>query len=329
MMQITTRDRSFDLRLMRLGQILLSEASVSRTALRTGQSQPSVSLALKRLRAITGDPLLVRSGARLVPTERGTDLLGVLTRILDDIDRVLDAGEAFDPARTTRPIKLLAVNCFGAFLMPRIVELLRDAAPNATVDFLKMPEDDKLVRPLESGEVDLVIGNWPVPPASLRCAPLFDNEIACMVRTLHPYARRAALKLDEYLALDHLSPTPYSSASVSPIDGRLAQLGLKRKIRVSVPEYTVVPYMLASNDLVFTSGRSFIEHMASIFPFAVLDAPEELGSMRFYMLWHERSHRASFGRWLRGIVRKAASELDAIRPAAPLAADPVDILEPQ
>ena len=112
-----------------------------------------------------------------------------------------------------------------------------------------------------------------------------------MVRPGHPFARRKALTLEDYLALDHLSPTPQASAHVSPIDGRLAQLGLKRRIRVSVPEFTVVPYVLAVNDLVFTSGRSFIEHLASIFPFAVLEAPPELGAMRFYMLWHERSHR--------------------------------------
>ena len=112
-------------------------------------------------------------------------------------------------------------------------------------------------------------------------------------------------------------------------DGRLAQLGLKRRIRVSVPEFSVVPDVLAANDLVFTSGRSFIEHLASIFPFAVLDAPPELGAMRFYMLWHERSRRAGHGRWLRALGRRAAREMEGLKPAATPAERRSLILEPQ
>lgn len=328
-MQNAIQDRSFDLRLMRLGRILLREASVSRTAARTGQSQPAVSLALKKLRKITSDPLLVRSGAHLVPTDRGLELLAVLNRVLDELDRVLGAEGEFEPAAADRPVRVVASNCFGLFLLPRMVELIRKAAPNVTLDCLRMPEEEKLIPSLESGEIDLVIGNWPVPPASLRFAPLFDNEIACMVRASHPMARRKGLKLEDYLALDHLSPTPQASAQVSPIDGRLAQLGLKRRIRVSVPEFSVVPYVLAANDLVFTSGRSFIEHLASIFPFAVLEAPPELGAMRFYMLWHERSHRAGYGRWLRSLVRRAAREMEALKPAATRSERRSYILEPQ
>lgn len=327
-MQIAAQDRAFDLRLMRLGQIILSEASVSRAAARTGQSQPAVSLALKKLREIAGDPLLVRSGAHLVPTDRGTELLAVLNRILDDLDRVLDPPDEFEPAAADRPVRIVASNCFGLFLLPRIAELIRTAAPNVTVDFLRMPEEAALMPSLESGDVDLVIGNWPVPPASLRFAPLFDNEIACMVRPGHPFARRKALTLEQYLTLDHLSPTPQASAHLSPIDGRLAQLALKRRIQVSVPEFSVVPYVLAANDLVFTSGRSFIEHLAAIFPFAVIEAPPELGAMRFYMLWHERSHRGGHGRWLRSLVRRAAREMDALKPSATPAVRRSYILEP-
>jgi DNA-binding transcriptional LysR family regulator len=328
-MQTAVQDRSFDLRLMRLGQILLSEASVSRTAARTGQSQPAVSLALKKLREITGDPLLVRSGAHLVPTDRGNELLAVLTRVLDELDRVLDAGDDFEPAATDRPVRVVASNCFGLFLLPRMVELIRKAAPNVTVDVLRMPEEAALMPSLETGAVDLVIGNWPVPPASLRFAPLFDNDIACMVRPGHPVARQKALTLEHYLSLEHLSPTPQASAHLSPIDGRLAQLGLKRRIRVSVPEFSVVPYVLTANDLVFTSGRSFIEHLASIFPFAVLDAPPELGAMRFYMLWHERSHRAGYGRWLRTLIRRVVKEMEALKPVASPAERRAFIFEPQ
>ena len=55
---------ALDVRLMRMLRILLTECSVSRTAEILGHTQPTVSLALRRLREILDDPLLVRSGTR-------------------------------------------------------------------------------------------------------------------------------------------------------------------------------------------------------------------------------------------------------------------------
>ena len=60
------RGAAFDkieLSLVRVFHTVITERSVSRAALRLATSQPAVSAQLKRLRALTGDPLLVRSGA--------------------------------------------------------------------------------------------------------------------------------------------------------------------------------------------------------------------------------------------------------------------------
>jgi DNA-binding transcriptional LysR family regulator len=73
-----------------------------------------------------------------------------------------------------------------------------------------------------------------------------------------------------------------------------------------------VPHVLARTDLVFTSSRPFAEQMAGLMPFAIVDAPAELGAMKFCMLWHERSHRSGRNRWLRDVVRRIASEVNEI-----------------
>ena len=58
-----------DLHLIRVLHTVLTERSVSRAAVRLGMHQPAVSAALKRLRDLSGDPLLVRSGASMMPTD--------------------------------------------------------------------------------------------------------------------------------------------------------------------------------------------------------------------------------------------------------------------
>ena len=60
-----------DLYLLRVLCTLVAERSVSRAAIKLNQSQPAVSTSLKRLREIFNDPLLVREGAAMVPTEPG------------------------------------------------------------------------------------------------------------------------------------------------------------------------------------------------------------------------------------------------------------------
>lgn len=303
-------EHGLDVRLMRVLQILLAECSVSRTAVRLGQSQPAVSLALKRLRETLGDPLLVRSGAHLVPTERGRELGGRIDAILAEIDSLVLADEVFDPSTSTRSLSIHAANCLGTFFLPRIAGEVRQTAPNMRVDFSATPDERDIFAGVEAGTIDLIIGNWPSPRENLRILPLLEADMVLVMRCDHAMAKRAALTLSEYLALDHLSPTPDVSSAISPVDGRLALMDLGRRIAVTVPEFTLVPAVLGRTDLVFTSSRPFAEQMRAQEDLVLVGAPPELGVMRFFMLWHERAHHSPCNRWLRGLVRRLSQDLE-------------------
>ena len=74
---------SLDLNLLVALDALLKEANVSRAAMRIGLSQPAASHALQRLRDLIGDPLLVRTGARMELTPRAQALRAPLAQTLD------------------------------------------------------------------------------------------------------------------------------------------------------------------------------------------------------------------------------------------------------
>lgn len=310
---LRTHDHGLDLRLMRILQLLLAECSVSRTADLLGQSQPAVSAALKRLRDIFGDPLLVRSGSKLVPTDRGLEAGARAARLLAEIDGMIGPGERFDPLVDARLVQIFAANCLGTFFIPRIAERMRRDAPAMRAAFCATTASEReIFEDLEAGKTDLVIGNWPLPRENLRFAPLLDTDMVLAVRHTHPLAGKTALTLAEYLAAAHLSPTPHSGAAVSPVDGRLAQLDVQRYIAVTVPEFALVPAVLARTDLVFTSSRPYAEQMAAQGAVALIEAPPELGPMRFYMLWHERMHHSPCNKWLRKLIRSVAGDTDGL-----------------
>ena len=74
-MRETTPFEKIDLHLIRVLHTVIAERSVSRAAVRLGMHQPAVSTALKRLRDLSGDPILVRSGSGMQPTDAALRML--------------------------------------------------------------------------------------------------------------------------------------------------------------------------------------------------------------------------------------------------------------
>ena len=82
---------------------------------------------------------------------------------------------------------------------------------------------------------------------------------------------------------------------------------IKRDIRVSLPYFHVAPYVLTTTDLIFAKGRRFAAHYAKFLPIKVMPAPLDFPPLRFYQLWHERTHTAGPARWLREQVATVAA----------------------
>ncbi len=76
---------AFDLNLLKVLDALLREGSTVRAGQRAGLSQPAVSAALSRLRHALNDPLFVREGRGLVPTDFARTLEAPLRDALDQI----------------------------------------------------------------------------------------------------------------------------------------------------------------------------------------------------------------------------------------------------
>ena len=146
-----------DTYLLRVLYTLLTEQSVTRTAVKLGQSQPAISNTLKRLREITGDAILVRGKNGMVPTERGHELLALAQQSLEAMERIARPSQEFDPVNTTRTFHLGAPDYLDAFFLPNIVERLRKHAPNAKLVVHPLNAGVDYLAALEQGGMDLVI----------------------------------------------------------------------------------------------------------------------------------------------------------------------------
>lgn len=299
---------SLDVHLLRVLHTVVTEASVSRAAARLDTSQPAVSAALKRLRDLTGDAILVRTRNGMAPTTRALELLSHAARALNGIDAIVQHGQKFDPATTVRTFAVAAPDYLDIDFLPRLIARVGRLAPHAQLSVRPLTADVDYERLLEEGEIDLTVANWPNPPPYLRAAPLYDDQVVVMMRAGHRLAASAELSEAAYRAADHLAPVRYAGGVRSSVDGHLAARGVQRVHRVALAYFNQVPFVLEKTDLVFTTGRRFAESCARLVPLAIRTAPFGFPPMKFYQLWHERTHDAPAARWLREQVGESLRE---------------------
>ncbi len=299
---------SLNLADLRLLALLLQECSVTRVAEQAGQAQPAVSRKLQRLREVLGDPLLVRSGGRLVATERAAALKAPLREILGQVAR-LEGASRFDPATAERAFQIVCADCLPPTFLPAVIARLTGAGERIAAHIRPSNPAFDVAQALDDGGVDLVISNDPRPREDLRIGALYTDEVVCMMRRGHPFEQERRLPLARYLRLRHLAPAASATPRTGPIDGELAKTGYQRHVAATVPEFNLVPHVVVATDLVFTTARRFAEHYAAGWPITLVRAPSEIPPMRFYQLWHERNHTSAASRWLRQQVAAVAEAL--------------------
>jgi len=306
-------DDPFDTYLLRVLCTLIAEQSVSRTAIRMNQSQPAISSALKRLRAIFGDPLLTREKNVMVPTERALQLARNAQAALSALDNLLVSEDRFDPASTTQSFTVAMPDYLAPPFFAHVVRECRRAAPNARLVAMPLGATFDYEQALSDGSADIVIGNWPNPPEHLHLSVLLEDEVVCVVAQDSVHAQPGKFTAQAYLSASHIVPTPYSRDQRGLVDSGLSTMRVHRDNRVSCPYFNLAPSLIPGTDLILTTGRHFANYHAQHVPVTVLDPPIDFPFMRFYQLWHPSRHRSASHIWLRGMLTAAAQELRDLR----------------
>ena len=217
-------------------------------------------------------------------------------------------ARGFDAATATQTFRIAASDYLDSQFLPRLVALIKAQAPSCHIDIVSLSgESDYRVR-LAQGEVDIVIGNWHTPPDDLHLGALFDDEVVSLVGEQHPAARRGWTAA-EWLSAEHVVPGQTHPGARGVIDEHLESLGLQRNITARVAHFSLIPDMVASTLLVLTTGRAYCDRFAGRLPVTILPCPVSFPRMRYYQLWHARSHVSAAGKWLRARVKAVAGGL--------------------
>jgi DNA-binding transcriptional LysR family regulator len=283
-----------DLNLLTALDALLATQNVTRAARDLGRTQPAVSHALRRLRELLGDELLVRTPRGMQATPRGNELRPAVRAALEAAEAVLQAAPAFEPGSAERTFALAMADQMAFLLLPPLFERLAREAPGVRIEVRPGP----LIA--MSDDVDLAVGVFRDHPATVRDEALFEEQFACVVRR-GSAAARGPFDLKRYLALPHLLIAPRGLPG-SPLDDALARAGQRRRVVLTVPHFLVAPHVIASTDLVWTAPARLARSFPHL-PLAVREPPFRLDGFTVTMRWHARLDRDPGLAWLRGMLR--------------------------
>ncbi|OWW21262.1 LysR family transcriptional regulator [Noviherbaspirillum denitrificans] len=305
-------DDPFDTYLLRVLCTVIAEQSVSRAAIRLNQSQPAISAALKRLRAIFNDPLLTRDRNLMVPTERAMQIAAQARTALNLLDGLLVSDSSFDPASTEQTFTIAMPDYLAPAFFAHVARTFRVSAPGARLIAQPLVAQYDYEQALADGTVDIVIGNWPNPPEHLHLSVLLEDEVVCVLAQDNPLSQPGKLTAESYLRASHIVPVPYSRGQRGVVESGLGTMRVSRDRRIQCPYLSVAPSLLPGTDLILTTARHFAHYHAQRIPLAVVASPIPFPFMRFYQLWHPARHRSPAHVWLRGVLTAAARELKVL-----------------
>ena len=299
---------SLDLNLLVALDALLRETNVSRAAMRIGLSQPAASHALQRVRDLIGDPLLVRTGARMELTPRALSLRAPLAQALDQV-RSLFVSDAFDAARSERQFRLMMPDLAVELLMPPLMEKITQAAPNVRIDVVPW-RGPSIFTAEFARTIDLVISIGNAFKGFHRQL-LYTDSDALAVRRGHNIGVKLKRR-DAFLDARHVAVI-IRGQNEDLIDGWLRSKGIERKIALVVPGYLEALHVAARTDLVAFVPCRLISALSRQLSLATIAPPLDPGIDEQFMFYPTRAQMDPASIWLRRLMLQTGRELDRDR----------------
>lgn len=158
-------------------------------------SQPTLSVAIKKLEDELGVTLFERGNNEIGVTPIGTQIVAQATRVLEQsaaIKEIATSGK--DPLN--EPLRLGVIYTIGPYLLPPLVKQIIADAPRMPL-LLQENYTVKLLELLKQNEIDAAIMALPLPESGLMAQPLYDEEFVVAIPRDHAWKKRKAISADD------------------------------------------------------------------------------------------------------------------------------------
>jgi len=158
-------------------------------------SQPTLSVAIKKLEEELDVKLFERGTAEVAVTPLGEQIVRQAQQVLEQAAAIKEIAKlGKDPV--TGPLRLGIIYTIGPYLLPDLVRQAIERVPQMPL-MLQENFTTRLLEMLRTGELDCAILAEPFPDTGLAVAPLYDEPFVAAVPAQHPLARRKSVSAEE------------------------------------------------------------------------------------------------------------------------------------
>lgn len=297
---------------------LLRCRNVTHAAALLNLTQSTVSGALRQLREIFKDDLLVQKGREMQLTERARRLAPEVEQLIELSCRLL-VNDSFDPSTAESNFHVATADYVSALVASRISKVFQAQAPKISLTLSPTPGTS--AKELRLGTLDLIIcpnrnANWEACGLS-KDDPDFEHEVfskdewVAIQWSGHPSAGRD-LNPEEYFARPH--------AVYCRTDGRntieqdtIERLNVQQNSRFLVPYFTLLPQIVVGSDLIAVIPRSLATQYSRSYEIEAFKLPYTIPPLELAMIWTVKRSSNSGLQWLRGVIKRVVAEEDVKR----------------
>src|SRR5690606_11953730 len=170
---------------------LAQEQHFGRAAERCFVSQPTLSIAVKKLEDELGIALFERTKSRVQPTPLGEQIVAQAHLVLEQTAAIKDLAEA-GRDQLSSPLAVGAIYTIGPYLLPQFIPHLQQMAEKMPL-YLEEGYTATLRKKLRNGELDVIIVALPFVESDVVTQPLYDEPFVVLLPQSHPLAKKDAI----------------------------------------------------------------------------------------------------------------------------------------
>ena len=292
--------KNFDFNLLKMLDVLITERNVTRAGEQLGRSQPAMSNALRRLRVLLNDDLMVRGVNGMVLTPRAEAIRQPLREALASLEGSIFEEVTFDPAVATDVYRLSMPDRLTLAVVPPLLDRLQQLAPSMALQVLTADRQQALDL-LDEDRIDLALGWLDEKPRHLDAEFLLAEDLYCVFRGGHPILK-SKFNIKSVLSYPHLVVSA-TGRRIAIFDDLLSRHKLRRHALVAVSNFTAVPHMLARSNMIGVFTQLASEVFEKSFGLVKRRVPLDVGKIATNMVWHVRSNKDGKHVWLRHQIK--------------------------
>lgn len=305
--------RAVNLNLLPILAELLRCRNVTHAANLLNLTQSTVSGALRQLRIIFDDKLLVQRGREMQLTEKARRLAPEVEQLID-LSRRLFATDSFDPTTAETNFRVATADYMCALVASRISSVFQTQAPKVSLTLSPTPGTS--AKELLLGTLDLIVcpdrlPNWEACGLS-KDDPDFEHDVFMRdewvaIQWSGHESAGVQLALEEYCARPH--------AIYCRTDGRnaieqdtLDDLKIHQNNQVFMPYFTLLPQIVAWTNLIAVVPKSLADYYSRSLPIVAFQPPFQMPVLELAMIWTQKRTADPDLKWLRSIIKQVVAE---------------------